>query len=105
MGTFSFNPLQHLRSIPTYRKVSARLGFQGKLVACFIILLSTGLFTSTVLFTGETTDRVSQLLGEQAQQLSLAVARAAKPAMSEFRRAELTAIGQDLIKSRNILYV
>ncbi len=105
MRTVHLSPLHYLRNVSAYRRLSARLGFQGKLVACFIILLSTGLFTSAVLFTSETTDRVSQLLGEQAQQLSLAVARAAKPAMAEDRAAELTSIGQELIKSRNILYV
>jgi signal transduction histidine kinase len=105
MVNVHLSPLHYLGNIPAYRRLSARLGFQGKLVACFIILLSTGLFTSTVLFNSETSDRVSQLLGEQAQQLSLAVSGVAKPAMAELRRTELTAMGQDLIKSRNILYV
>ncbi|MGH7214275.1 MAG: sensor histidine kinase [Tepidisphaeraceae bacterium] len=44
-------------------------------------------------------------MGEQARQLSAALALASKPALATGQTNDLRLIGQDLIKSRNILFV
>jgi signal transduction histidine kinase len=64
----------------------------------------TGLFTSATVFLKRSEPRVSELLGEQAHELSYALAQASKTAMLSGKAPHLAMMGQDLIRGRNILY-
>src|SRR5262245_58171724 len=93
------------RRAPWYRRFSARLGLQGKLVTTFMLLLSAGLGTASLMFTSETSGTISDLMGEQARQLSTSLALGSRAALDTGNAGELSRMGQDLIKSRNILFV
>jgi signal transduction histidine kinase len=90
---------------PWYQRFSRRFGLQGKLVLCFMLLLSVALGASSYLFLNQSSKQLGDLIGEQARQISSALALASKPAMTTQNRGELTRIGQDLLKSRNVLFV
>ncbi|MDQ3440224.1 MAG: ATP-binding protein [Planctomycetota bacterium] len=93
------------RRAPWYRRFSNRFGLQGKLVICFMLLLSVALGASSYMFLRQSSRQLSDMIGEQGRQISSALALASKPAMITGNRAELERIGQDLLKSRNILFV
>jgi len=90
---------------PWYQRFSRRFGLQGKLVLCFMLLLSVALGASSYLFLNQSSQQLGDLIGEQARQISSALALASKPAMSTQNAPELRSIGQDLLKSRNVLFV
>ena len=92
-------------SVPWYRRFSARLGLQGKLMLCFMALLSAGLGTSCWMFASRSSTQMSEVMGEQARQLSCALALSSERAVTSNDVIELRRLAQDLIKSRNILYV
>jgi signal transduction histidine kinase len=94
-----------VRRLPWYRRFSQRLGLQGKLVICFILLLGMSLGTACWVLTRLGRANLADLMGEQARQLSSALALASQQPMADRRRVELAHVGQDLIKSRNILFV
>ena len=91
--------------VPWYQRLSNRFGLQGKLVFCFMLLLSVALGASSYMFLHQSSRQLGELIGEQGRQISSALALASKPAMTTRNRAELERIGQDLVKSRNILFV
>jgi signal transduction histidine kinase len=93
------------RRAPWYRRLSNRFGLQGKLVVCFMLLLSVALGASSYMFLHQSSRQLSEMIGEQGRQISSALALASKPAMTTRNRLELERIGQDLLKSRNILFV
>ncbi len=93
------------RRAPWYRRFSNRFGLQGKLVICFMLLLSVALGGSSYMYLSESRKQLGDMMGEQGRQISSALALASKPAMTTRNRAELERIGQDLLKSRNILFV
>ncbi len=90
---------------PFLRRCSARMGLQGKLVFSFMALLFLSLIVSCTLFITKSQDQLSGVIGEQARQIAYTLALAGKSPLANGDGAELTHIGQDLIKSRNILYV
>src|SRR5687768_5978233 len=94
-----------VRRAPWYRRLANRFGLQGKLVVCFMLLLSVALGASSYMFLHQSSRQLSEMIGEQGRQISSALALASKPAMTTRNRAELERIGQDLVKSRNILFV
>jgi signal transduction histidine kinase len=57
------------------------------------------------MFLHQSSRQLADMIGEQGRQISSALALASKPAMTTRNRAELNRIGQDLLKSRNILFV
>src|SRR5687767_8758602 len=94
-----------VRRAPWYRRLANRFGLQGKLVVCFMLLLSVALGASSYMFLHQSSRQLADMIGEQGRQISSALALASKPAMTTRNRAELERIGQDLLKSRNILFV
>src|SRR4051812_2139515 len=82
---------------PWYRRTSARIGLQGKLVICFFILLAAGMGGSCWIFISQSSASLADMMGEQARQMSYALSLASKPALSEGHKDELYRIGQDLI--------
>src|SRR5829696_2828018 len=94
-----------MQRAPWYRRFSNRFGLQGKLVLCFMLLLSIALGGSSYMFLSQSRKQLGDMIGEQGRQISSALALASKPAMLTGNRSELRRIGQDLLKSRNILFV
>ncbi len=94
-----------MRRAPWYRRFSNRFGLQGKLVICFMLLLSVALGGSSYMYLSQSREQLDDMIGEQGRQISSALALASKSAMTTRNRTELERIGQDLLKSRNILFV
>ncbi|MDB5323446.1 MAG: putative two-component system sensor histidine kinase [Phycisphaerales bacterium] len=82
-----------------------RLGLQGKLISAFMLILSVALGSTCWLFVSQSNSRLEDIMGEQARQISSALALASKPSLAANDATELRTIGQDLLKSRNILFV
>jgi signal transduction histidine kinase len=82
-----------------------RIGLQGKLIFAFMAMLTLALGLSCWLFVSQSTRRLSDIMGEQARQISYALALSSKSSIQEGDRRELQQIGDDLLKSRNILFV
>jgi signal transduction histidine kinase len=93
------------RRTPWYRRLSAAIGIQGKLMLCFFTLLSVGLGISCWMFASHAAEQLSDVMGEQARQLSSALALSSEDDIRSHNTAELRRVAQDLIKSRNILFV
>jgi signal transduction histidine kinase len=87
------------------RRISNRFGLQGKLVICFLLLLSAALGGSSWVYLRQSKRQLSDMIGEQARQISYALAMASKSANGVKPAAELHRIGRDLLDSRNILFV
>jgi len=82
-----------------------RMGLQAKLVLCFMLLLTIALATSAWIVVEQGNARLVDILGEQARQISYALSLASRTSIVERRADELQQIGQDMLKSRNVLYV
>src|SRR4051812_12479403 len=87
------------------RSLFMRLGLQGKLISAFMLILSIALGSTCWLFVSQSNSRLEDIMGEQARQISSALALASKPSLAANDASELRQIGQDLLKSRNILFV
>src|SRR4051794_41112599 len=86
-----------LAQIPVYRRISARIGLQGKLMIAFAVMLLATLGGSYWLFITEGRSLVTRLLGEQAAQTSRALAMSVEPAFDANDRTELRRIARDMI--------
>jgi signal transduction histidine kinase len=93
------------RRAPWYRRFSARLGLQGKMVLSFLAVLSMGLGVSCWMFATKSAEQLSDVMGEQVRQLSSALALSGEEDVRTHDLAELRRLAQELIKSRNILFV
>src|SRR5256885_6387464 len=93
------------QSAPWYRKLSARIGLQGKLILCFLTLITAGSGASCWMFATQSGRQLSDLMGEQARQLSATLALSSEDKIRTSDWDELNRVAQDLIKSRNILFV
>jgi signal transduction histidine kinase len=82
-----------------------RLGLQGKLISAFMLILIIALGATCWVFVSQSNSRLEDIMGEQARQISSALALASKPSLASNDARELRDIGQDLLKSRNILFV
>jgi signal transduction histidine kinase len=82
-----------------------RLGIQGKLIVAFMAILIIALAATCWLFLSQSNDRLEDIMGEQARQISSALALASRPSLASNETGELRQMGQDLLKSRNILFV
>jgi len=58
-----------------------RLGLQGKLISAFMLILSFALGSTCWLFVSQSNDRLEDIMGEQARQISYALALASKPSL------------------------
>src|SRR5436190_6299294 len=87
------------------RGLAMRLGLQGKLILAFMFILSIALGSTCWVFVSQSNRQLEDIMGEQARQISYALALASKPSLEARESAELRQMGQDLLKSRNILFV
>ncbi|MCC7351994.1 MAG: HAMP domain-containing histidine kinase [Phycisphaerales bacterium] len=88
-----------------FRRFSARIGLQGKLILSFAFLLLLALAGSYILFAGETRRMFDRVMGETSAEIAQTLARASETPLEENDIAELTRIGKDLLKNREIVSV
>src|SRR5687768_13750815 len=81
------------------------MGLQGKLVLSFMTVLTVALGTSCWLFFTHNRQRLVDVTGEEAKQLSLALALGSEGEVREGSIESLRNAAQELIKSRNVLFV
>ena len=81
------------------------MGLQGKLVLSFMAVLGVALGTSCWLFFTHNRQRLVDVTGEEAKQLSVALALGSEGEVREGRIESLRNAAQELIKSRNVLFV
>ena len=92
------------RHVPVTRRAWP-LGLQGRLVAAFMLLLMLGLEADGLLYASQTSRRLVALLGEQARQLAWGISVVSQQAMAKHQPVALRQVGQDLIRTRNVLFV
>src|SRR3712207_1827285 len=80
------------RRAPWYRRLSARLGLQGKLIVCFMMLLLTALGGSYWLFLREARTNLWRSISERNVSLAQTLAMAATAPLYESDLRELTRI-------------
>jgi signal transduction histidine kinase len=90
---------------PWYRGALMRVGLQGKVIFAFMFILSVSLGSICWLFVSQSNQRLEDMMGEQARQISAALALASKTPLASNDSHDLREMGQDLLKSRNILFV
>jgi signal transduction histidine kinase len=101
-----FSPTLPPDSTPPPRNASKlRNGLQGKLILTFIGLVSVSLACSCWLFATQSGQQISDSMGEQARQLAYTLSLASAPVYVQKNKAELTHISDELLKTRDILYV
>jgi signal transduction histidine kinase len=81
------------------------LGLQGRVIFCFFALLTITLGATVYVYFKHSTDQLADLMGEQARQLSSALAMSVERPLQSGARDELMRTGRELIKSRNVLFV
>ncbi len=81
------------------------IGLQGKLISAFLLLLSVALGGSCWMFYTHSRERISDISGEQARQLSSTLALGAEDELRLSNVRSLESIAQNLVRSRNILFI
>src|SRR5690606_911388 len=87
---------------PWYRRASARIGLQGKLIICFMFLLLLALSGSYWLFLRETQVSMLRTASERAAALAQTMALAAAGPLEANDVAELTRISKELVKNGSV---
>jgi signal transduction histidine kinase len=87
--------------------VLARIGLQGKMLLCFMALLTLTLGASCVIFLSQTANRLNDMLGQQTQQLATTLAFTCADSMEagDVGLSELNLAAGDVVKGRNIVEV
>jgi diguanylate cyclase (GGDEF)-like protein len=75
------------------------------LVVAFVLLLMLGLEADGLLYASQTHQRLVELLGEQARQIAYGLSMAGEPALAAGKSEPLRQMSQDLLRSRNVLFV
>jgi signal transduction histidine kinase len=82
-----------------------RNGLQGKLILTFAALVTISLACSCWLFATQSGQQISDSMGDQARQMAYTLSLASAPAYLHKNREELKQISNELLKTRNILYI
>lgn len=93
------------REATPFRRWLARIGLQGKLILSFAYLLALALGATCWIFAFQSSAHVTDIMGDQARQISYALSLAAKSSVQNAERFELQRVSADLIKTRNVLFV
>ncbi|MEO6434331.1 MAG: HAMP domain-containing sensor histidine kinase [Tepidisphaeraceae bacterium] len=95
--------MRHWRDrAPWYRRATARLGLQGKLILCFMVLLLIAMGGSYWLFLRETRESMWRSSCERDTSLAQTMALAATGPLEGNDLAELTRISRDFVKNDSI---
>ncbi|MGA3067174.1 MAG: HAMP domain-containing sensor histidine kinase [Tepidisphaeraceae bacterium] len=87
------------------RWLAPRLGLEGKILTAMMLVLTSAIAAANWVWTSQSSSTVADIMGEQARQIAFTLSLAAKPEMLSQHFDSLRAIGHDLLKSRNILFV
>ncbi len=87
------------------QRLSRRLGIQGKLIVCFMVLLVGGLGTSYYFFLREARTALKQDSAERAGSLAYTLAMASRVPLDNLDKAELNRMVRELVKSDDIVNV
>jgi signal transduction histidine kinase len=94
-----------LNSIEPGRSGGGVLGLQGRLTISFVLLLSIAMAGSCWLSATQSSEQMTNLVGEQARLIAYTLSMAAEPSMASGQSAQLDQIGKDLLNTRNVLFV
>ena len=81
------------------------VGISARLILGFSLLLVLGIATASLVFVHKSRETLSDVLGEQAKQLSQTLAMASQTPYLANDTDELHRLGKDLLKNRNIVLV
>src|SRR5688572_13646308 len=90
---------------PWYRRATARIGLQGKLIICFMTLLLLALCGSYYLFLRETRATLWHAVSERIVNVSQLLAMGATQPLDQGDVAELTRIAKSFVKNDDIVSV
>src|SRR2546422_8721759 len=90
---------------PWYRRVTARLGLQGKLIVCFMFLLVLAMSGSYWLFLRESRANLWRNSSERTASLAQTLAMAATAPLDTSDVAELNRMSKDFVKNDNVVGV
>ena len=88
-----------------YRRLSARLGLQGKLIVCFMFLLVLAMAGSYWLFLRESRATLWHNASERTASLAQTLAMAATAPLDTSNYSELTRMSKDFVKNDNVVGV
>jgi signal transduction histidine kinase len=88
---------------PWYRRIAA--GLEGKLVLCFMVLLTAALGASLWMFVSETTEALDAMADEQAIKVSRTLAMASGVPLEQNSAADLKRLCTELVQTRGIVCV
>ena len=97
------SPLDSVEQQERSKRLS--FGLQGRLIFWFMTLLTAALGSSCWLFASQSTQQVSDMIGQQARLIAYTLSLAAEPSLAGGKRKELDEIGHDLLYTRNVLFV
>lgn len=93
------------RPAPSSGTGARGLGIQGRLVLAFAVVLGLSVLATCWVFVIQARARLTDLIGENARQVSATLSRAAASAMDESNRDALQVLADELVKSRNVVSV
>ncbi len=88
-----------------YRRLSARIGLQGKLVISFCLLLAGALCGSCWLLLNQNRAILDRVAAEHAEQMGRALAHVSQTSLAQNDSEELARISRDLLKHHEIVAV
>jgi signal transduction histidine kinase len=88
-----------------FRFVTLQTGLQGKLVLCFMFLLTVALGASCWLVSSETGEIFGRVAREHARQMSQTLAMASETSLEHRDGTELQRMGAELLKNKGMLAV
>jgi signal transduction histidine kinase len=88
-----------------FARASKYVGLEGKIVAAVMALLAAALGSTCWLWASRIDPQIMNILGEQARQTAVTLSMAAKPVMVERDVPAMRAMGRELLRARNILFV
>jgi signal transduction histidine kinase len=90
---------------PGLARLSRLAGLEGKIVVVVMSLLTAALGSTCWLWASRIDSQVMDILGEQARETAVTLSMAARPSMTAGDVAAMRAMGGDLLKTSNILFV
>jgi len=85
--------------------VSQGIGLQSKLLLTFIFLLLVALGTTCTVYFWQSRLRLDDLMADEARQLAFTLSQGSAGSMASRNREPLEQVGNDLLKTRNIMFV
>jgi signal transduction histidine kinase len=94
-----------LDTAPIAKRRRVRFGLQGRLILSFLGLITAALGSSCWLFANQSSEQLSEMIGQQARMIAYTLAMASEPSVAAGKRKQLDEIGRDLLNTRSVLFV